>query len=132
MQLGAGVPGPEAARACLELGFSGLQLEEIISFTAVKNSRSIRVMEKIGMERDRAHDFDHPNVSPGHALRPHVLYRLRRDKWNAWHLKMERHGIGADRHLADQFEYLSAQYYGCMGPVRLVGRWRVISAKIAR
>ena len=76
--------GPEAARACLELGFSGLQLEEIISFTAVKNSRSIRVMEKIGMERDRAHDFDHPNVSPGHALRPHVLYRLRRDKWNAW------------------------------------------------
>lgn len=30
-----------------------------------------------------AHDFDHPNLAPGHALRPHVLYRLRRDEWTA-------------------------------------------------
>ena len=75
--------GPEAARACLAFGFNDLRLEEIISFTTVKNFRSIRVMEKIGMARDAAHDFDHPNVPPGHALRPHVLYRLRRDRWNA-------------------------------------------------
>jgi RimJ/RimL family protein N-acetyltransferase len=76
--------GPEAARACLALGFTELQLQEIISFTTVKNFRSIRVMEKIGMMRDAAHDFDHPNVPPGDALRPHVLYRLRRDAWTAW------------------------------------------------
>ena len=75
--------GPEAARACLAFGFNELQLAEIISFTTVTNLRSIRVMEKIGMLRDTAHDFDHPNLPPGHALRPHVLYRLRRDEWNA-------------------------------------------------
>ena len=75
--------GPEAARACLAFGFDGLRLKEIVSFTTVKNLRSIRVMEKIGMARDAADDFDHPNVPPGHALRPHVLYRLRRDRWNA-------------------------------------------------
>lgn len=75
--------GPEAARACLAFGFDDLRLEEIISFTTVKNFRSIRVMEKIGMVRDEANDFEHPNVPPRHALRPHVLYRLRRDIWNA-------------------------------------------------
>jgi ribosomal-protein-alanine N-acetyltransferase len=34
-------------------------------------------MEKIGMSRDPAEDFDHPNLPEGHALRRHVLYRLR-------------------------------------------------------
>lgn len=36
----------------------------------------ISVMEKLGMTRDRAADFDHPRVPAGHPLRPHVLHRL--------------------------------------------------------
>jgi hypothetical protein len=40
-------------------------------------------MERIGMRRDLAGDFDHPALPAGHALRPHVLYRLRRDDWLA-------------------------------------------------
>ena len=34
-------------------------------------------MEKIGMTRDPAEDFDHPKIQEGHPLQRHVLYRLR-------------------------------------------------------
>jgi ribosomal-protein-alanine N-acetyltransferase len=70
---------PEAARACLAFGFGQLGLEEIVSFTSVVNERSQQVMRKIGMQRDPADDFEHPRVPLGSALRPHVLYRLRRE-----------------------------------------------------
>jgi hypothetical protein len=33
-------------------------------------------MEKIGLVRDPAGDFDHPALPEGHRLRPHVLYRV--------------------------------------------------------
>jgi hypothetical protein len=35
------------------------------------------VIERIGMTRDPAEDFDHPRLAADHPLRPHVLYRLR-------------------------------------------------------
>jgi len=41
------------------------------------NLPSRRVMEKIGMTRHPADDFDHPRVPEGHPLRRHVLYRAR-------------------------------------------------------
>ena len=69
---------PEAARAALAHGFGALGLAEIVSFTAVGNLRSRRVMEKIGMTHDPAGDFDHPSLPAGHRLRRHVLYRIRR------------------------------------------------------
>jgi RimJ/RimL family protein N-acetyltransferase len=71
----------EAARAAVADGFERIGLEEIVSFTAVINHRSERVMQKIGMTRARSGDFDHPALPDGHRLRPHVLYRLpkRRD-----------------------------------------------------
>ena len=69
---------PEAARAALAFGFEHLGLTAIVSFTAVGNAKSRRVMEKIGMAHDRADDFDHPNLAPDHRLRRHVLYRVRR------------------------------------------------------
>lgn len=75
----------EAARACLVLGFRELGLDEIVSFTAVGNEASRRVMERIGMLRDRAHDFDHPSLAPGHPLRAHVLYRLSRSLFEEQH-----------------------------------------------
>jgi RimJ/RimL family protein N-acetyltransferase len=68
----------EAARLALDYGFNALQLEEIVSFAAAGNISSRRVMERIGMQRDVAGDFDHPRIPEGHALRRHVLYRLRR------------------------------------------------------
>jgi RimJ/RimL family protein N-acetyltransferase len=68
----------EAARAVLDLGFRSLGLEEIVSFTTTANLRSRAVMERIGMTRSPADDFDHPALPEGHLLRRHVLYRARR------------------------------------------------------
>lgn len=64
----------EAAEKSLWFGFHVLKLEEIISFTAVGNVKSQRVMEKIGMERCMEKDFLHPKVPDGHVLKPHVVY----------------------------------------------------------
>jgi RimJ/RimL family protein N-acetyltransferase len=66
----------EGARAAVEFGFGRLGLKEIVSFTVPANVRSRRVMEKLGMTRDPAEDFDHPLLPEGHPLRRHVLYRL--------------------------------------------------------
>lgn len=68
----------EAARAALAYGFDNLGLEEIVSFTVPANVRSRAVMERIGMVRHPADDFDHPLLPEGHPLRLHVLYRVGR------------------------------------------------------
>jgi len=68
----------EAARAVLDFAFTELQLPEVVSFTAAGNVRSRAVMERLGMVRDPAEDFDHPAVAQGHPLRRHVLYRIAR------------------------------------------------------
>lgn len=65
----------EAGRAALAFGFEEAGLDEIVSFTTVSNRRSRAVMERLGMRRDPADDFDHPGLPPGHPQRRHVLYR---------------------------------------------------------
>jgi len=70
----------EGAKAALQYGFETLDLKEIVSFTAVQNIRSRRVMERIGMHRDPVDDFDHPKLPEGHPLRRHVLYRISEKK----------------------------------------------------
>lgn len=67
----------EGARAVVHHAFDQLGLTSLVSFTTERNAPSRRVMEKIGMTRDPADDFDHPNLPEGHRLRRHVLYRLR-------------------------------------------------------
>lgn len=73
----------EAARAALRFGFNDLGLEEIVSFTVPANLPSRGVMARLGMTHTPADDFEHPNLPAGHALRRHVLYRLRRTDWKA-------------------------------------------------
>lgn len=68
----------EAARAAIADGFERIGLPEIVSFTSPLNVRSIRVMERLGMTRNPADDFDHPRLPQGHRLRRHVLYRISR------------------------------------------------------
>jgi len=68
----------EGARAALAWGFANLELDEIVSFTVPANVRSQRVMERIGMHRDPAADFEHPLMPVGHHLRPHWLFRIDR------------------------------------------------------
>ena len=71
----------EAAEAALAFGFGELGVSEIVSVTTVSNERSMAVMRRLGMTRDPADDFLHPNLPDGHPLRPHVMFRLRREDW---------------------------------------------------
>jgi ribosomal-protein-alanine N-acetyltransferase len=68
----------EAARAAVAFAFGAPGLSEVVSFTVPANARSRAVMERLGMTRDPADDFDHLDIAQGHPLRRHVLYRLRR------------------------------------------------------
>lgn len=67
----------EGARLALQFAFETLFLPEVVSFTAVGNWRSRRVMQRLGMTHQPQDDFDHPRLPDGHALRRHVLYRVR-------------------------------------------------------
>jgi ribosomal-protein-alanine N-acetyltransferase len=71
----------EAATAALTDGFNRFHLPEVVSFTATINHPSRRVMEKLGMTRDPADDFDHPAVAEGSPLRHHVLHRMTARTW---------------------------------------------------
>jgi RimJ/RimL family protein N-acetyltransferase len=66
----------EGARAVMRHAFEDLSLPALVSFTVPANLRSRRVMEKLGMTRNPADDFHHPQLPHGHPLRRHVLYRL--------------------------------------------------------
>lgn len=68
----------EGARECLRHGFETLGFAEVFSFTSNNNQRSIAVMERIGLTY-RKH-FMHPGLPPGHRLREHVLYSLRKSE----------------------------------------------------
>jgi RimJ/RimL family protein N-acetyltransferase len=67
----------ESARAVMDDAF-GRGLEEILSFTASTNLRSQAVMKRLGMIREPARDFDHPELEAGHPLRRHLVYAARR------------------------------------------------------
>ncbi|WP_378787601.1 GNAT family N-acetyltransferase [Nonomuraea fastidiosa] len=68
----------EAARRAARYAFEEAGLDGLISMTAVQNRRSRSVMERLGMTRDPAEDFDHPLVPKDSPISRHVLYRLRR------------------------------------------------------
>jgi ribosomal-protein-alanine N-acetyltransferase len=64
----------EAARAALQYAFANLQLDRVVSFTAVQNQRSRAVMERLGMQY--LNDFDHPLLPQDDRLQRHVLYAI--------------------------------------------------------
>lgn len=72
----------QGAEACLRWGFESLGLKEIVSFTATSNIASERIMQKIGMVRDVAGDFDHPSLATDHPLARHVLYKISNPKFS--------------------------------------------------
>ena len=79
----------EAARLALIFAFSSLRLEEVVSFTARVNLRSVSVMQRLGMGHDFEEDFDHPKLSAGHPLQRHVFYRLKNTPETTARLKAE-------------------------------------------
>lgn len=69
----------EGAQLVLDHAFGVLKRAEIVSFTAVSNTPSMRVMERIGLRRDI--EFEHPRLPQAHPLRRHVLYRMAIERW---------------------------------------------------
>jgi RimJ/RimL family protein N-acetyltransferase len=72
---GAGLAG-EAASAAIAFAFDRLQLSELVAYTAERNERSRRLMDRLGMRHDPAEDFLHPSIAADDPLAQHVLYRL--------------------------------------------------------
>ncbi|PCI75540.1 GNAT family N-acetyltransferase [Candidatus Aerophobetes bacterium] len=71
----------EGAKAVLDYAFKTLEIPEIVSFTATDNAPSKRVMEKIGLSRQKSDDFDHPKLNDNSPLKRHVLYRLTKEQY---------------------------------------------------
>lgn len=73
----------EAAKEVLNYAFNCLLLEEVLSFTTVKNNRSRAVMQKIGM-RNTSSNFMHPDLEISDALCEHVLYKITKAEWQSF------------------------------------------------
>jgi RimJ/RimL family protein N-acetyltransferase len=64
----------EAATACLNFAFDSLKLNQGVAFTAVQNTKSQAVMQRLGMQfKDY---FDHPALDNSSPLQRHVLYQI--------------------------------------------------------
>ena len=70
----------EAALEAARLGFEVFGLDEIVAYTAAANAPSRAVMSRLGMVEDRAACFEHPRFAPTSPSRPHVVYRIGRDR----------------------------------------------------
>lgn len=68
----------EAAQASLDWGWANLRDDAILAMTVIGNTRSWGLMERLGMIRDHALDFDHPAVPADSPLRPHIVYSIAR------------------------------------------------------
>jgi len=73
----------EAARAAMAFAFEDCDLDSLVSYTAATNVRSMRVMARLGMRREPADDFEHPQLEEGNPLRPHIVYRIDRARWES-------------------------------------------------
>jgi RimJ/RimL family protein N-acetyltransferase len=70
----------EAARAWLAHGFEALGVAEVVAFTDAGNARSLAVMARLGMVRDPARDFVHPEFPKDP---PMLVHAIARERWAA-------------------------------------------------
>ncbi|MES2253745.1 MAG: GNAT family N-acetyltransferase [Pseudomonadota bacterium] len=68
----------EAAAACLDWGWRNVPDDRIVAITVIGNTSSWGLMERLGMRRNLALDFDHPNHAVGDPFRPHITYEIAR------------------------------------------------------
>ena len=64
----------EGAKKCLDYGFNVIELKNIIATTPIINFKSIRVMEKIGMQK--LAEFKHPRLKSDKQLEDCVCYEI--------------------------------------------------------
>ncbi len=65
----------EAAKACLLYAKEQLPFQTVWSFTSLLNKSSERVMQKIGMTKEK--EFPHPAIPNGHPLKDYILYKIK-------------------------------------------------------
>ncbi|MES2755362.1 MAG: GNAT family N-acetyltransferase [Pseudomonadota bacterium] len=68
----------EAASATLEWAWVNTAAPQIAAITVPQNVASWGLMERLGMTRDLAGDFDHPLVPNDSLLRRHITYSIAR------------------------------------------------------
>jgi RimJ/RimL family protein N-acetyltransferase len=66
----------EGAKAVLKHAFRKLRLDRVISFTSILNTSSIKVMQRL--EMDKVREFQHPQIPVEHPLSQHILYEIHR------------------------------------------------------
>jgi RimJ/RimL family protein N-acetyltransferase len=66
----------EAAQASLAWGWANLAVDHVAAITTLANLRSRGLMERLGMVRALAQDFDHPHAPDW--LSAHITYRIAR------------------------------------------------------
>ena len=66
----------EAARAALDVAFVERRLPTVVAMTVSGNTRSWRLMERLGMKRRPELDFDHPDLPAAHPLARHIVYSI--------------------------------------------------------
>ena len=71
----------EAAAAVVDWGFTHRGLSRISSHADLRNRRSWRVMEKLGMVREGVFRSQRKDPRPGHPRVDFVYYALLRDQW---------------------------------------------------
>ena len=64
----------EAAKACLKFAFGTLKLNEVVAFTAVHNTASEHVMQRLDMQA--MFEFNHPALTQESPLSRHILYKI--------------------------------------------------------
>ena len=67
----------EAAKAVLKHGFEAHDIDEIVAFTVFDNTRSIGVMENIGMTKVQGGAFRYPTLPKNHPLGDFVFYHVK-------------------------------------------------------
>lgn len=68
----------EAAEATIAWAWANIDAPTIAAMTVFANTNSWGLMERLGMRRDHADDFDHPAVPDGSPLKQHLVYRIAR------------------------------------------------------
>jgi RimJ/RimL family protein N-acetyltransferase len=67
----------EGARKIVDFAFNHFFLDEVVAITAIANTPSRRVMEKLGMKHRADFDFIPPRMPSQHLYARHTLYELK-------------------------------------------------------
>lgn len=72
----------EAAVESLRWGFGQVEVDAILAMTVRANSRSWKLMERLGMTYRPDLDFEHPALAESDPLRPHIVYAMEREAFD--------------------------------------------------